>query len=369
MKKLKERNVNDYILSYTRVKEIIEEVSSESCVKKEWIGKTAFGYPIEKYEVGSGKKQVLLIGATHGCELITTYFVVEFLRAILKETKLLEEFTFHLIPILNPEGYIISSSNVISNIQGFSKIEFEKYATHYQKVYEECDKLAQKGHKITSGFYGIIKANVKNIQQICMEKSVEKILTCCHLSENVLPIWTANGLGIDQNSNSIHQFCQMKKLRKKQQCAALRYNIIPVTIPSPMSYPGEFTFDRSLENLALFRYIHKLYQNTELTHIFSYHATGGEIYGYPETKNQQKIEKYIKAMSKYANITGYEIIDEKLKYGVMDYYRKYLENTICLTIELSKLNANPIGPYSNIEKMQADIEKNKEAVIKTISDY
>ena len=74
----------------------------------------------------------------------------------------------------------------------------------------------------------------------------------------MLTIWASNGLGVDQNSNSIHRFKEMKTLRKKQKCAALRYNIIPVTMPSPMSYPGEFTFDRSLENLSLYRYINYL---------------------------------------------------------------------------------------------------------------
>ena len=71
-------------------------------------------------------------------------------------------------------------------------------------------------------------------------------------------------------------------------------------------------------------------------------------------------------MNIYSNITDYKIINEKLKYGVMDYYRMCLDNTICLTIELSKFNGNPIGPYSNLIKFKEDIKKNKEAIIETI---
>ena len=158
----------------------------------------------------------------------------------------------------------------------------------------------------------------------------------------------------------------MKNLRKNQKYAALRYNEIPVTIPSPMSYPGEFTFDRSLENLALYRYINELYKNYDLKFIFSFHSTGGEIYGYPEIENINKLNVYNKVMNEYSSITGYSIVNEKMKYGVMDYYRKKLENTICLTIELSKFNANPIGPYSNLVEFKDDIVRNKLAVLKTI---
>lgn len=195
------------------------------------------------------------------------------------------------------------------------------------------------------------------------------------MSENILPIWASNGLGIDQNSNSIHKFENIKELRNNQKCAVKRYNIIPVTKPSPMSYPGEFTFDRSVENLSLYRFINKIESNQSLDYIFSFHSSGGEIYGYPEKKYDEneelynkKIIKYKEKMQIYSDITGYKIIDEKLKYGVMDYYRMYLDNTICLTIELSKLNGNPIGPYSNLEYFKEDIIKNKKAVIKAIEN-
>jgi hypothetical protein len=335
-------------------------------IKKECIGKSAFGYEINEYEIGHGKKHVLLIGATHGCELITTYFIVEFILSILQNQSILKKFTFHCIPILNPEGYIISSSNVISNCHGLNEYELEFISSKYMNIYNYCDELARKGIKIKNGFYCVLNSSVKNINNFYMEESVINILKSCNLSENILPVWSANGLGIDQNSNSIHEFNRMKELRKYQKCAALRYNIIPVTKPSPMSYPGEFVFDRSIENLSLYKYIQKIYKDFKLEYIFSYHSTGGEIYGYPETDDNEKILEYMEAMYKYSKISEYKIINEKLKYGVMDYYRKNLNNTICLTIELSKFNGNPIGPYSNLLEFKEDIIKNKNALINTI---
>lgn len=360
--------LNEYILSYKKITNMLDTL----CIKnkniiKEYIGKTAFGYDILSFTIGKGNNHVLLIGTTHGLEIITTYFVIEFMLTVLNDEKLQKKYTFHFIPVLNPEGYIISSSNVLKNIYGLNEYEFEMLSTTYLKEYNKCDELSKKGEKITNGFYCILNSNLNNIDNFYLRKNVERILRICNLSENVLPIWAANGLGVDQNSNSIHKFKDMKYLRNCQKCAALRYNIIPVTIPSPMSYPGEFTFDRSLENLSLYRYISKLYNNCNLKYIFSYHSTGGEIYGYPEDCEYNKLKNYKENMEMYSYYTGYKIINEKLKYGVMDYYRKYLGNTICLTIELSKYNGNPIGPFCNLIEFKNDILNNKKALIKTIN--
>ena len=359
--------LNEYILSYSKIVNLLQALcSNNKNIKRECIGKTAYGYEVTSYSIGSGKKHILLIGATHGCELVTVYFNIEFLLTVLNDTKLQKKYTFHIIPVLNPEGYIISSSNVLSNISTLNEYEFEMLATKYMNIYNKCDELALQGEKIRCGFYKVLNSSLKNIDNFYMRKNIKRILKSCNLSECVLPIWTANGLGIDQNSNSIHRFKEMKSLRTKQKCAALRYNIIPVTLPSPMSYPGEFTFDRSLENLSLYRYINILKESYDLKYIFSFHSTGGEIYGYPETCDDRKIKSYTEAMKIYSSITGYKIIDEKLKYGVMDYYRKCLDNTICLTIELSKFNGNPIGPFSNLSYFKEDIIKNKEAILELI---
>ena len=59
-------------------------------------------------------------------------------------------------------------------------------------------------------------------------------------------------------------------------------------------------------------------------------------------------------------------MEDKYKFGVMDYYRECLDNVLSLTIELSKLNANPIGPFSNIELLNNEIIENKNSIIATL---
>lgn len=371
--------MNEYIFSYERVCEILNSLCSkyEGKITKECIGKTNFGYDIDSYKIGSGKKQVVLIGTTHSNEIVTTYYILEYITTLLIEyeeissnTNLFNTYTFIFIPILNIEGYIITSSNIVTNFNTFSEIEIENLSKLYLDVYNKDDEIAKMCIKKEKQFYNVLKASLCNIKDERIVKSVENILKNTNLDERVLNIWSANGLGIDQNSNSIHRFCQIKKLRKKERFAYLRYNDIPVTCESPMSYPGNYTFDRSPENYYLYKYIMSLYKKKEkrLVAVFSYHSTGGVLYSLPDSCYVSKytMNKYKKLFYIYSDVTSYELMEDNNKYGVMDYYRIALKGVYTFTVELSKLNANPIGPFADILALKKEIIDNKNAVIKVI---
>ncbi|MDD3303555.1 MAG: M14 family zinc carboxypeptidase [Clostridia bacterium] len=375
---MEEKNfLKNYIMSYDKIMNTLYVLfcNNRKRLEKRKIGVTTFNYPIDCYKIGNGKKHVLLYGTTHGSELVTTYFVLEVLISLLQlssEDRILQEYTFHIIPILNPEGYIISSSNVLANV---SSVSLEKIAAEYLRVYNQDDEVAMTGKKCPKAFYNVLKSNIYNIPNHKMARSVGNILKNCRLNASVLPVWTANGVGVDPNSNSIHCFKEIVELRRKQKCAYLRYNDIPVTIPSPMSYPGVGTFCNCPENHSLYQYVTGLYtMNTnslnenKLIAIFSYHSTGGEIYSFPNKNgmDEKKEKLYKMGMEKYKENVGYTIIDPETRYGVMDYYRDKLTDVLCLTIELSKANANPIGPFANIEGLNREILNNKKAIIDTI---
>lgn len=372
----KKIHLKEYILSYEKVCNILNNLCDKynDKIEKICIGKTNFNYNINCYKIGSGKKDVLLIGATHSNEIVTTYFILEFMITLLNEyydlCDILINYTFYFIPILNIDGYIITTSNIITNFKTFSKEEIESLARKYLSVYNNDDKIASTGIKKQKQFYNILKADLENIKDLNLRESVRCILNNTNLDESVLNVWSANGLGIDQNSNSIHRFCEMKALRRKQKYANLRYNDIPVTIESPMSFPGCFTFDRSPENFYLYNYIMYLYGrcNQKLIAIFSYHSTGGMLFSLPEKccLSGKQMQKYIELFNLYSKITGYTIMEDEQKYGVMDYYRCALKDVYTFTVELSKLNANPIGPFANISDLEKEVNNNKEAVIKVI---
>jgi len=323
---------------------------------------------ITKY--GNGNKDVILIAATHGCELVTITFLLEFIYTIINENgKYLDEYSFHIIPILNPEGYIISSSNVIPNIKNMDLISLQDYSKKYVKLYDQDDLNAEKGLKCEKLYKQLMTTSSENISYSNLRCNVEKILTECKLDNKVLPIWSSNGIGIDINANSIHEFKNMKELKDKNKYGKLRYNDIPVDIPSPHGYPGDEIFDkRCPENIALYNFVNKIYNNKNLKLFISYHSTGAEIYGYPNikltTKNQ--FDTITNGLKYYSKLTNYTPINENVKYGVMDYYRISLENTVTLTVELSKLNGNPIGPFSNIQSLNKEFIDNINSIFYTL---
>ncbi|MEG2348387.1 MAG: M14 family zinc carboxypeptidase [Clostridia bacterium] len=377
--------VKDYIITYEKFNNYLNTLlkkNKSKFIKDFPIGITSFGYTIDHYKIGNGKNHVIVLGATHGTEIITSYFVLEMISTLLEDTTLYlnlsKNFTFHFIPILNPEGYIISTSCLPFNFKDYSINEIEKISSKYLKKYNIDDNLASKNMKVPKLHREVLKASTSFINNTALQKEVDIILKKCKLGGNVTPTWSANGKGIDINSNSIHKFKEITALRKSQKFAPLRYNDIPVTNPSPMSYPGFSTFEkRCPENLALYKFIDTLFNynlnysvKDKLVAIFSYHATGGQIYGFPDNKysSLSQISLHLNSMNVYSKYTGYSKINETLKYGIMDFYRIVLDDVLCLTIELSKKNGNPIGPLSNIEDFNKDIINNKLAIFKTIEN-
>ncbi len=367
---------NEYILPYENIIYILDELcknNSNLITKQKPIGYTSFGFPIKYYKIGSGNKDVILIAATHGCELVTVTFLIEFVNTIINESvkyiKYLNEYTFHIIPVLNPEGYIISSSNVLHNTDKMDIVMLQEYAKKYLELYDQDDSNAEKGLKCEKLYKNLMTTSCEFIPYIDLRCSVNRILKECKLDNRVLPVWSSNGKGIDINSNSIHEFRNMKRLRNKSKYGRLRYNDIPVNKPSPHGFPGDEVFDkRCPENLALYNFVNKIYSRRNLKLFISYHSTGGEIYGYPNTKlaTQNQYTTILHGLNCYSQLTNYTPINENLKYGVMDYYRISLENTVTLTVELSKLNGNPIGPFSNLYSLSKEFSDNINSIFYTL---
>jgi hypothetical protein len=75
------------------------------------IGYSVLGKPIYTYQLGTGSKRVLLWSQMHGNESTTTKALFDFLNFLNSDTafaeKMLEEFTFCFLPMLNPDGAML----------------------------------------------------------------------------------------------------------------------------------------------------------------------------------------------------------------------------------------------------------------------
>ena len=71
-------------------------------------GTSVLGQPIYSYEIGTGKNRVFLWSQMHGNESTTTKALFDFLNILQSEsdlaTKLLANFTFFCLPMVNPDG-------------------------------------------------------------------------------------------------------------------------------------------------------------------------------------------------------------------------------------------------------------------------
>ena len=109
-----------------------------------------------------------------GCEIITEYFILEVIISFLKDKELYEKYsntyTFHFIPLLNPEGYIISTSNVLKNTLNLNKKELEKLATEYLLAYDQDDYLSMQGKCLDKKYKKVLKSSLLNIENGLLEK-------------------------------------------------------------------------------------------------------------------------------------------------------------------------------------------------------
>ena len=84
------------------------------------IGYSVLGKPIYKFELGSGKIKILMWSQMHGNESTTTKALFDFINVLHSNSELskslLNQFTFCLIPMLNPDGaamYTRENANAI----------------------------------------------------------------------------------------------------------------------------------------------------------------------------------------------------------------------------------------------------------------
>ena len=96
------------------------------------LGKTEYGYNVSAFSIGYGKKDIFVVGTTHGSEVIGLDFILQ----LIDNLSNMEEFDPNLykitfIPLHNPEGFDISSSTY----QNIEKSNFEKQSHEYYERY------------------------------------------------------------------------------------------------------------------------------------------------------------------------------------------------------------------------------------------
>lgn len=102
----KEQSLQGRYITLEDIEPLLKKINANN--QLEIIGKSVFGKPIYKYQIGTGKTKILLWSQMHGNESTTTKGLFDFLNVLQSDSdlasKLLNSFTFCCIPMLNPDG-------------------------------------------------------------------------------------------------------------------------------------------------------------------------------------------------------------------------------------------------------------------------
>lgn len=347
------------ILSYNEVNKILDSFNNTLIKENEPLNYTKNAkLPIRYFTLGNGNKHILITASWHSNEIITTSFVIELMQYLVNNNYNFNNFKIHIIPILNPEGYLINTSAIKRKLPNEKTTEYcyEYYKKFKYDTLNPNNKI--KLHQLM--FEDTDYTCIDNNYNILRDK-VQYILSN-HPKGSIID-WASNGNGIDLNSNTIN-----KKVLPNEYNKQATYNNIRLDIPSPIGYPGKNNnknFTQEIEILSLINLLESLKDN--IYGYFNYHSIGGIIYNRPES-NDNFITLYNYLLSKYyQTYTNYIVIRNKANIitSVNDTLRiKYLGN---LLIELSPMMGNPIGVYGDINNYNKTINYNIKSFIYTLS--
>ena len=378
------------ILDYEQAKEKLEEIEKKGIITKEAeLAVTEHGLPIEHFTVGNGSKDIVITGATHGSEIITTDFVIKLMESVNPEDTIwketLKEFKIHFIPMLNPEGYLISTSAIRKIIpRDMPEEDAEKICKQYYLKYREDDIHPEEKKRYQQMFenvdYSCIPDEYKDVRD-AVKSIYEKYPD---LPKGCLQIWSSNGNGVDIQANSEYN-PQISTIMagEKVYMRPKRFENIDISHPGPINCPfdREKGFQTEIETAAISNLLEDLSQQNRLFLYLNYHSTGGMIFQRPAIPPEEldissdelsRNERVNYILSKAYECRTYKNKDqkEKSRYVIKtgeapvtstnDIFRlKYPQD---LLIELSGMGGNPIAPYGDIKGNYTNaIESNLDA--------
>ncbi len=368
----------DYDRYHKRLENIIFNAKNPVAIHNS-IARTKCGFDVEHYSIGNGPHHIVVVGGTHGCEIIGVDFVTKLMEEIslgrgeYKDVDL-DYFTFDFFPLHNPEGFIISTSainQVVSN--ELNPEEKEKKCKEFYLAFRQDDINSVKNEH--QGEPKLHHQMFKDVTWECIPQKYEK------LRENVRGMyehykfpagsivdWRSNGSGVELNANTPDNKRFIRIMNGEIEYGSLRYNTIYQSFPGPLGIPSAnpIHFEFEPENEGLFEFIARLYAKGEYYGMFTYHGTAGAIiykpYNYTESDHlyeklgklkERNYSERINSMiaNTYSAETTYKtsglsMIDNVGLSGCGDLLRSVFPGVIL--VELSKMGGNPISPYGDI---------------------
>lgn len=382
-------------LSYKDVNERLEKLvnnpNNKIAVKKEFpLGFTAFNLPMNHYTIGNGPKHIVVTGSYHAAEIITTTFVVRLMEdlAVNPGDFNPDEYTIDFIPIMNPEGYLITTETQRLYLeQGKSEEEKIALAKDYWRINrqdaintanankvlrnpEANNEEKEKALKVLRGKkgYQALYDNIDTAEFLKdypdLKASVMDILKKNNYDIGVCASWTANGHGVDLSQN-VPFNSNIENYKKGPAYSGTAYSNIRKDTPGPINCPctdlNSFNFE--VENLHLLNFLCNLSakKGVEISAFINYHSIMGKMYQRPVKEDGMLDLYHIDYFSKLSeNYIGARTFREENAYDIVEgedpynYINEYIRLRFGINIqpELSRMGGNPIGPLADPETFE-----------------
>lgn len=398
---MKNTVIYDYEEFEDAINEIIEKSVSNTYpvieINNNW--KTECNLPIKHYSIGIGMKHIVFFAAFHGAEIISTEFLIYVMDYIVENEKefyeALKDYTLDFIPMVNPEGYIITTSAIRTLIpRNMSISDIEKICNKYRLLYKEDDDEAIKS-EITDNIklkhyqsmfkdatYNDIPDRYKKVKN-----KMQELYQKHKIPDGAIISWCANANGIDLNANTKYNRNITKIEKNEELYMSLRYSNIRFSEPGPINCPYDKNkgFLQEKETIFISEFLEELYNSNKLSAIFNYHSAGGLIDQRPSELEEDLKDRNInlkhKSLNNYMFAKFYQSETYKNLNKKDEKYIILKDSSVIRTlnglyrvlypldmlIELSGLGGNPIGPYSNIDNYNNIMKSNLEAIKKSIS--
>ncbi len=276
--------------SYLELEQDLKEIQEryKGQIEMKSIGTTHFGKTIWGVKLGRGKKNVVLIGAHHGREWLTSALIMKMLESYAdayqgtekfgsKSTRILNEVSIWFVPMLNPDGVTIQQNDL---------------------------KMFPPNH--------------------------QKQLLVMNEGSNNFERWKANGMGIDLN---------------RQYPAGWSDLNLETAKPNYKAYKGKKPLE-SKEVLALTQFIKEISPSIAI----AYHTAGREIFW--NYKNGRHLIRDYRMAKKISRLTGYKLAKPDANAvggGFTDWFITTYHKP-AMTIEISYLVGETSPPISVLKK-------------------
>lgn len=342
------------ILDYEQVIQLLQKITDSSLITThDPIGYSTFGLPISHYSIGNGKNHIVITGATHGAEIITTDLVLRLMSQFSQVD--VKDRTIHFIPMLNPEGYLITTSAVRQLIprnmpdkdaQPIIKKYVEDYNSvgyHYQDTFSNVD-------------YSCIPLDYKNLRD-----NIKNLYETYNIPKGTLQVWSANGNGIDLNQNCPYNQKLEHIKNNNTVYVGGKYGNIIATSPGPIGCPSksaQFEYEPETKCFRDFMLGLKHNKNINLCGYINYHSAEDTIFYKPllselvstpeKLANISLLSKYNEQISQlYASHTSHNLYNGIGKICCFNDMLR-LEIPGDILVELSPNEGNPLSAYDDM---------------------